>query len=293
MEEWIENVPMPPRVSTKRLVQIYSLIKEKNDARAVVAFATLFIVAAGPIVTSLGSIAAIVLSVVSLASSVTPSVWLWVLVIALSIATLISTAVAVLSQRHIERTVGNQRWLTDFQPLQIVSQCLVHDQFNITYRYRFVLRARRPMREFQFRFTWSGVGDIEIRLRDKRHTFEAPVPLPIGNQRRLMINLGREVGKRQVEVVEFDLVTRAAQPAQPFTAMPITSKNHPRFNAHLVVAFGPNAPIARVFRETTLLGTSSYEDSPAEPEPIPADRIVAWRVPVRFGLRYVLRWEYT
>lgn len=293
MEEWIENVPLPPRVSTKRIVQLYSLIKEKNDARAVIAFATLFIVAAGPFVAALGAVATIIASVVLLTLNFTPSVWLWILVILLSLATLASTVVAVLSQRHIERTVGNQRWLTDFQPLQIVSQCLVHDQFNVTYRYRFVLRARRPMREFQFRFTWSGVGDIKIRLKDKRHSYEPPAPLPIGNQRRLMINFGREINKRQVEVVEFDLVTTAVQPAQPFTAMPITSKNHPRFNAHLIVAFGPNAPVTRVFRETTLLGTSSYEDSPAEPEPIPADRIVAWRVPVRFGLRYVLRWEYS
>jgi hypothetical protein len=288
----ISAVPMPEQGTRNRLRRAWSLIKEKEDARSLAAFGMIIVVAAAPIITLTASILTALTAALQLLFGLSPSTWLWIAVFTTTLFSISITLVTYFSQRNLYRMIEAARWRDDFRLLHHTSLCFVYSESKITYRYLFVVRPRKSKRFFEFTFTWSGSGNIEINIRNSQHSLNGVERIPVGNQRLLTVDLGREIGKDNVETIEFDLVTDATEPAMPYLALPISSRSHPRFNTHLMVAFGPGVNVSRVFKDVSLLGAGAMSGRKTTPENIPDNRLIHWRVPVRFGLRYALRWVY-
>lgn len=145
---------------------------------------------------------------------------------------------------------------------------------------------------FEFRFSWSGTGSIIARCRNPTHRALPIERTGLGGQQVLRIDLGRELGKKDLEIIDFELDTQAIEPAMPHLAVPITSNAHPRLNVHIFVCFGPSVNVGCVYREIGHLNPTGDADVPSEQIELPSSRILYWNPPVRFGLRYKIRWVY-
>jgi len=288
----ISLVKLPTQVSRSRFVRAWALVREKADARSLLALGMLVVVGASPIISTISLAVSGIVAATSLLFGLLPTAWVWLVVFALSLVSFVSTISAIFMSRSLQNAIASRRWTEDFRPLQLIFLCFVYSKEKITSRLEYIVKARKTIWYFESFYTWSGVGEITPRLADTLHSIKKHERMPVGSRRELVIDLGRTLKVGEIETIEFDLVSIATDPAQPYFATIINSPVHPPFNNHLMVAFAPSVKVSRILRETSLMGTNAGLRKKSVPDELSPERVVHWPVPPRFGLRYAFRWVY-
>jgi hypothetical protein len=181
-----------------------------------------------------------------------------------------------------------------YKILQRVMVAHVKSPQATDYYYRWVIRARTDgLKEFSMPFQWTGTRKKFIaHVRNPSYTYEFPTKSDWSNG-EFLLKFNRVLRKRDEEIIEFyfETETEVGSEPSPVISTGIGSSKLPRFNTILKVVFDPAVRVAAVYRRRYFLG---IDDNPIRTKVVAlqSDRTHSWRIPVKLGRRFAIRWEY-
>lgn len=182
----------------------------------------------------------------------------------------------------------------EFKILQRVSLVHVNDSRHIDYYYRFIVRAtRKGIKSFSMRYEWTGkVEEFKIYLKNPRFSLVTDNHSDWSG-REIIINFNKVLDRREEEVIEFCFRTVAeiGKEAAPFSSLSIGSAKFPKLNTFIIVSFSETVRVAALYRRKYFSALADQAIS-SKIVNLKGDRVHPWRIPVRVGWKYALRWDY-
>lgn len=270
---------------------IYHAIENKFDARSLVAVATaLFaVLATAAWVFGLGRD---LISFATTCQNLTAAVS-WTSIATIAVLSSIIVIYFVIHWRR-RRTFLNSDRHSEFKILQRASLCHVMSPQQIDYYYRYVVKARRAgISSFSMRFMFRGKGkSFKAYLKNPKFRGSFPDDSDWKFQ-EFLVEFNRVLEKGEEEIIEycFSTLTEPGEETVPVIAISIGSAKYPRFNTSLTVMFDDDVDVAAIYRRRYF---SVIADKPITSKVVSLDeqRSHRWRIPVRPGWRFAIRWVY-
>jgi hypothetical protein len=212
----------------------------------------------------------------------------------LSLALVFVLAVLVVRRLLIRRKRRKADWHSEYKILQRVMVAHVKSPQMTDYYYRWVLRARKDgLESFSMPFQWTGTRKkFQAHLRNPAYTCKFPTNSDWKNG-EFLVNFNKTLRRGDEEVIEFYFETETEQGGEPSPVIStgIASNKYPKFNTILKVLFDPGVGVAAVYRRRYFIGIDGNPIK-AKVVTMTSDRSHSWRVPIRIGWRFAIRWEY-
>lgn len=281
----------PARVRLGALGIAFNAVENKLDAKFLIALATSAVALVSGILWFFGvgnSFAAAAATCQNLGVSISYTPW----VIAGLLAAIIVARLVWRWRRT--RQINKVDRHADFKILHRVTTCLIKSPTEIDYYYRYIVRPRKNgVKTFSLQFSWTGKRKrFDIRMRNPSISYEFVKDSDYKDS-EIIMTFKKSLNKSDEQIIDFCVET-VAEPggeASPFLGLAVNSAKYPKWNTVLTTIFAPGVNPASIHREQYFSHVSEQAVKTQVVE-LDADRKHRWRIPIRPGWRFVIRWAY-
>lgn len=287
-ESLINNYLLPPIRSRFAIVNLFSSSKEIRDVQNISAVANLLLMASttahAALIAVITTIAALITATLSILQ-IFPS---WVTGTMFTLLFLIPLFSYIHARVMRHKKDDNKEWARYFHIKQIVTIASIRSPRKIYYRYRYVIRPKRPTRTFRWSYLWSGDSELSVHVLNSRHSFQEE---KIDLSRFIDFDFGREIGPNDTEVLDFYIVASAprGKVLPSYFGYLVTTSAQPSYNTYIAIESMPGSTL-NLYKslQTSVVAGRGRVSWPV----IDYQGSDIWAVPINTGTNYKYSWEW-